>query len=104
MTEIQPEMQVTPEGGPSPSGGTNWLVIGLVVAAVVLGVAFVWALLRPPSTSAPTPTTTPQPLPNPQTPQVQPPATTVPCNWAAFVADVTVADDTAVQAGQKFTK
>jgi hypothetical protein len=102
MTEIQPEMQVTPESQPPDSGGMNWLVIGLIVAVIILGAAFVWALLRPPSSSAPTPTATSQP----QTPQVQPPAptATAPCNWAAFVADVTVADDTVVQAGQTFTK
>jgi hypothetical protein len=29
---------------------------------------------------------------------------TVPCNWAAFVADVTVPDDTVMQPGQQFVK
>jgi Ig-like domain-containing protein len=99
MTENQPQMQVTPDSAPPPPDSRNWLIIGLVAAVVLLGVALVWALLRPPATGVPLPTSTP-------TPQVQPPGSTAtaPCNWAAFAADVTVADDSVMQPGQQFTK
>jgi len=105
MTDSQPEMQVTPESEPPQSGGTNWLVIGLLIALGVMAAAFIWALLRPASTPPPAGATPQPPVATATSAIVAPaPTATVACNWAAFVVDVTVPDDTVMQPGQQFTK
>jgi hypothetical protein len=105
MTDNQPEMQVTPEEEPEQPEGTNWLVIGLLIALGVMALALVWALLRP-STAPPSGATPPPPGVATATPSgaIPAPTATVACNWAAFVSDVTVPDDTVMQPGQQFTK
>jgi hypothetical protein len=55
------------------------------------------------STFTPTPTWTTQPTTN-ASPTPTPTNTPLPCNWAQFISDVTIADNTEISANNGFTK
>jgi len=63
-------------------------------------------LAIPTSTTTPTPSATNLPTSTqvPPTSTPRPTATPVPCNWAQFVKDVTIPDDTVMSPGESFTK
>ena len=102
----EPEMQVTPESEPPPSGGANWLVIGLLIALGLMIVAFIWSWRNPQQQVPPLGATAQPPVAATATSAgaLPVPTATLPCNWAAFVTDVTVPDDTLMQPGQQFVK
>jgi hypothetical protein len=102
----EPEMQVTPEAEPQESEGPNWLVIGLLIALGLMIVAFIWAWRNPQQPAPPAGATALPPGAPTATPEGILPAPTapLPCNWAAFVSDVTVPDDTVLEPGQQFVK
>jgi len=59
------------------------------------------------SSATPNPTATQQPVPTqvkPTAVYIPPTAIPIPCNWARFVADVTIPDNTVILPGQSFTK
>lgn len=92
-----------------PAGmGETWAAY--TMAAVLTQSAFgtLEAKLTEVSQATPTPEETPTPPDNGATPPTalptRPAGSSLPCNWALFEKDVTIADGTLVEPGQKFVK
>ncbi len=99
ITACAPAQPVTPSPTPVDIAAVQTEAVQTVVAAVTQTAAALptETPLPPTETPVPAPTSTP-------TPEDTPTATPVICNNAVFLEDITIPDETEVQAGQRFTK
>lgn len=99
LTACAPAQPPAPSPTPVDIAAIQTQTVQTVVAAVTQTVAALPTETPQPPTETPVPAPTSTP-----TPQDTPTATPVICNNAVFLEDITIPDETEVQAGQRFTK
>lgn len=99
LTACAPAQPLAPSPTPVDIAAIQTQTVQTVVAAVTQTVAALPTETPQPPTETPVPAPTSTP-----TPQDTPTATPVICNNAVFLEDITIPDETEVQAGQRFTK